>query len=110
MKRGCAATLITGRNKSMPQSEWPLIPPERGDDLHNLEAAEIADLVLFMAGNQFMAMADIVAAFREVHPEIGPNLLRNAAARYGAQADPCRRGGVPGPLAAGDTGHLLRGQ
>ena len=55
----------------MPQSEWPLIPPERGDDLHNLEAAETADLVLFMAGNQFMAMADIVAAFRETHPEIG---------------------------------------
>jgi ABC-type molybdate transport system substrate-binding protein len=55
----------------MPESEWPVIPPERGDDLHNLEAAEIADLVLFMAGNQFMAMADIVAAFRETHPEIG---------------------------------------
>jgi len=27
--------------------------------------------VLFMAGNQFMAMADIVAAFRQTHPEIG---------------------------------------
>ena len=55
----------------MPQSKWPVIPPERGDDLHNLEAAETADLVLFMAGNQFMAMADIVAAFRQTHPEIG---------------------------------------
>ncbi|MGB8333276.1 MAG: hypothetical protein WCE56_02160, partial [Desulfobacterales bacterium] len=55
----------------MPESEWPVIPPERGDDLHNLEAAETADLVLFMAGNQFMAMADIVATFREAHPEIG---------------------------------------
>jgi molybdate transport system substrate-binding protein len=55
----------------MPQSEWPVIPPERGDDLHNLEAAETADLVLFMAGNQFMAMADIVAAFQRAHPQIG---------------------------------------
>jgi len=55
----------------MPQSDWPVIPPERGDDLHNLEAADTADLVLFMAGNQFMAMADLIAAFRRVHPEIG---------------------------------------
>jgi molybdate transport system substrate-binding protein len=56
----------------MSQSDWPVIPPERGDDLHNLEAAETADLVLFMAGNQFMAMADLIAAFQQVHPEIGP--------------------------------------
>ena len=55
----------------MVESKFPVIPPERGNDLYNLEAAETADLVLFMAGNQFMAMADIVAAFREAHPEIG---------------------------------------
>lgn len=55
----------------MPKCEWPVIPPERGDDLHNLEAAETADLVLFMAGNQFMAMADMVAAFRQACPEVG---------------------------------------
>jgi molybdate transport system substrate-binding protein len=55
----------------MVESKFPVIPPERGDDLHNLDAADTADLVLFMAGNQFMAMADIVAAFRETHPEIG---------------------------------------
>ena len=54
----------------MAESKFPVIPPERGDDLHNLEAAETADLVLFMAGNQFMAMADLIAAFREAHPEI----------------------------------------
>jgi ABC-type molybdate transport system substrate-binding protein len=56
----------------MPQSDWPAIPPERGDDLHNLDAAESADLVLFMAGNQFMAMADLIVAFRRAHPEVGP--------------------------------------
>ena len=49
----------------MPESELPVIPPERGDDLHNLEAAETADLVLFMAGNQFMVMDDLVGAFRQ---------------------------------------------
>ena len=54
----------------MAESKFPVIPPERGDDLHNLVAAETADLVLFMAGNQFMAMADLIAAFREAHPEI----------------------------------------
>jgi molybdate transport system substrate-binding protein len=54
----------------MAESKFPVIPPERRDDLHNLEAAETADLVLFMAGNQFMAMADLIAAFREAHPEI----------------------------------------
>jgi molybdate transport system substrate-binding protein len=54
----------------MVESKFPVIPLERGDDLHNLEAIETADLVLFMAGNQFMAMADIVAAFQRTHPEI----------------------------------------
>jgi len=56
----------------MPQTDWPVIPAERADDLHNLEAAETADLVLFMAGNQFMVMPDLVAEFRRIHPEIGP--------------------------------------
>lgn len=54
----------------MTESHWPVIPPERSDDLHNLEAAETADLVLFMAGNQFMAMSDIVAAFKNDHPGV----------------------------------------
>ncbi len=54
----------------MPKSQWPVIPPERGDDLHNLDMAANADLVLFMAGNQFMAMPDIVAAFQADHPEV----------------------------------------
>jgi ABC-type molybdate transport system substrate-binding protein len=54
----------------MQNSQWPVIPPERGDDLHNLDMAGNADLVLFMAGNQFMAMPDIVTAFQEDHPEV----------------------------------------
>ncbi len=48
----------------------PVIPPDRADDLHHLEIAESADLILFMAGNQFMAMKEIVSAFKNQHPEI----------------------------------------
>ena len=39
--------------------DYPVIPAERADDLHNLELAGRADLVLFMAGNQFMVMEEI---------------------------------------------------
>ncbi|HDY69485.1 MAG TPA: ABC transporter substrate-binding protein [Actinobacteria bacterium] len=48
----------------------PIIPPERGDDLHNLELAGEADLTLFMAGNQFMVMEELLDAFREEHPDV----------------------------------------
>ncbi len=51
---------------------YPTIPAERGDDLHGLENMARAELVIFMAGNQFMAMANLMAAFREAHPDIGP--------------------------------------
>lgn len=54
----------------METKDLPVIPPDRGDDLHNLEVAEDADLVLFMAGNQFMAMDEIVAAFQQRCPEV----------------------------------------
>jgi len=48
----------------------PIIPPDRLDDLHNIEFAADADLVLFMAGNQFMAMDELVAAFQAAHPQV----------------------------------------
>lgn len=51
-------------------NEFPVIPAERADDLHGLEVAEQADLVLFMAGNQFMVMAELIAAFRKACPEV----------------------------------------
>jgi ABC-type molybdate transport system substrate-binding protein len=53
-------------------SPYPTIPDERGDDLHGLKDIERAELVIFMAGNQFMAMAELIRAFREAHPGIGP--------------------------------------
>jgi molybdate transport system substrate-binding protein len=48
----------------------PVIPASRSDDLHNLEIADSADLTLFMAGNQFMAMGEIISVFQDKHPDI----------------------------------------
>jgi ABC-type molybdate transport system substrate-binding protein len=52
------------------KKDLPVIPPDRGDDLHNLEIADEADLVLFMAGNQFMAMEKVIGAFKQRHPDV----------------------------------------
>ena len=49
---------------------YPIIPADRGDDLHNLEFAESADLVIFVAGNQFMVMEELLGAFQEKHRDI----------------------------------------
>ena len=54
----------------MDKKDLPVIPPDRGDDLHNLEIADEADLVLFMAGNQFMAMEKVIGAFKQRHPDV----------------------------------------
>jgi ABC-type molybdate transport system substrate-binding protein len=54
----------------MMQKTLPTIPPDRSDDLHHLEYADSADLVLFMAGNQFMAMEEIIAEFQTEYPEV----------------------------------------
>jgi ABC-type molybdate transport system substrate-binding protein len=50
--------------------DLPVIPDERQDDLHGLDIAEQADLVVFMAGNQFMVMPRLMEAFGRRHPEI----------------------------------------
>ena len=54
----------------MPPIPMPIIPDDREDDLHNLEYATRADLVLFMAGNQFMVMETLVKAFKKRHPNV----------------------------------------
>lgn len=56
----------------MRTADLPIIPSNRADDLHHLEIAESADLVLFMAGNQFMAMNDIVSEFQAVYTDFCP--------------------------------------
>ena len=48
----------------------PVIPSVRSDDLHNIEIADSADLTLFMAGNQFMVMDEIISEFQDKHPDI----------------------------------------
>ena len=49
---------------------YPVIPADRGEDLHNLKFADSADLVLFVAGNQFMVMEQLLGAFQSQYPGI----------------------------------------
>ncbi len=49
---------------------YPALPDSRGEDLHGLEHRDSADLVIFMAGNQFMVMEELIDAFKEAHPGI----------------------------------------
>ncbi len=50
--------------------DYPIIPSDRGDDLHNLEYVESADLVLFVAGNQFMVMDELLSRFQNQYPDV----------------------------------------
>jgi len=52
------------------ENSLPVIPAGRSDDLHNFEIADSADLTLFMAGNQFMAMDEIISGFQDKYPDI----------------------------------------
>ena len=54
----------------MTERSLPVIPANRADDLHHLDIAAEADLVLFMAGNQFMVMPEMVSTFKARYPEI----------------------------------------
>lgn len=47
-----------------------VIPSDREDDLHNLDFADSADLVLFVAGNQFMVMDELIRVFQEEHADV----------------------------------------
>ncbi len=49
---------------------FPVIPSDREDDLHNLDFADSADLVLFVAGNQFMVMDELIRVFQEEYPDV----------------------------------------
>jgi ABC-type molybdate transport system substrate-binding protein len=52
------------------EPQFPTIPSDRADDLHNLVFADRADLVLFMAGNQFMVMQEMIAQFQSEYPRV----------------------------------------
>lgn len=51
-------------------NQLPQIPKDRSDDLHGLEYADTAELVLFMAGNQFMVMEALLTEFQKQFPEV----------------------------------------
>jgi ABC-type molybdate transport system substrate-binding protein len=51
-------------------NQLPQIPEDRSDDLHGLDYADTADLVLFMAGNQFMVMEALLTEFQKQFPEV----------------------------------------
>jgi len=48
----------------------PIIPDSREDDLHPTYAPADSQLNLFMAGNQFMVMEALIAAFKQQHPHL----------------------------------------
>ncbi len=48
----------------------PVIPESRQDDLHGLEYLDDAQLILFVAGNQFMVMDELIGAFKKQYPGI----------------------------------------
>ena len=52
------------------KSSLPVIPDTRRDDLHHLRLSETSQLNLFMAGNQFMIMDELVAAFQQQYPHV----------------------------------------
>ncbi len=52
------------------KTSLPVIPAPRRDDLHHLQWLGTSQLNLFMAGNQFMVMDELIAAFQRQHPHI----------------------------------------
>jgi ABC-type molybdate transport system substrate-binding protein len=88
-----AATLLTSRSPVLAQSTPPrqlaAIPPNKDTDLKFYRAdgtvqkgvealdhmASDADLVLWVAGNQFFAMDEVVGAFQKTHPGVTVGLI-----------------------------------
>jgi len=83
-----AAALIAG-NTVLAQSKYAVIPPNKDSDLKLyladgkvVKGAEAmarmqseAKLVLWLAGNQFFAMDDVVHAFQARHPGVEVGLI-----------------------------------
>ena len=103
------------------------IPPNKDNDLRLFEAdgtvvsgpeamarmQSDADLILWLAGNQFFAMADVISTFQETNPDtsvgvvtLPPGLLLSAIKaggwRYGGADYP----GLPDVYASVNLGHL----
>jgi ABC-type molybdate transport system substrate-binding protein len=48
----------------------PEVPLTLADELHNIKHMESADLILFMAGNQFMVMEELLLEFQSQYPNV----------------------------------------
>ncbi|MFC1857543.1 hypothetical protein ACFL9U_05870, partial [Thermodesulfobacteriota bacterium] len=68
--KNCSAPREWEMWQEMTDKDLPIIPSNRSDDLHNLEFLDNPDLILFMAGNQFMAMKDIISDFQREYPDV----------------------------------------
>lgn len=105
---GCATRTAApepaARPGQSPASGYEVVPKDKDDDLRifhadgrvtrglpALEAMADADLVLWLAGNQFFAMADVIGAFQRQYPSIArvglitlpPGLLLRATQKGG---------------------------
>lgn len=123
-----AVALIAG-NTVLAQSKYAVIPPNKDNDLKLYLAdgkvikgpeamrrmQSDAKLILWLAGNQFFAMDDVVHAFQARHPatEVGlitlpPGLLLSAIEKggwtYGGKDYP----GLPDVYASVNLGHLKK--
>ena len=54
----------------MTEIDFPEIPRERENDVYNLEIVDRADLTVFMAGNQFMLVPELLREFQALHNDI----------------------------------------
>ena len=52
------------------KEQFPIIPSNRIDDIHYLNHLEEADLILYVAGNQFMVMEELLSLFQQLNPEV----------------------------------------
>jgi len=52
------------------RKQFPIIPSNRIDDIHHLKYLEAADLILYVAGNQFMVMEELLSLFQQLNPEV----------------------------------------
>lgn len=111
---------------AQPSAKLPGIPPKKDNDIkfysidgkvvkgrEALETMPSADLVLWLAGNQFFAMDDVIAAFRKKNSGISvglitlpPGLLLQAIKAGGWVLDEKEYRGLPDIYASVNLGHL----
>ncbi len=124
---GLANAQPTGAAKAVDGGKYAQIPPKKDNDI-KLYAADgkivkgadalgrmqkEAGLILWLAGNQFFAMDDVVAAFRKTSPgtavgliTLPPGLLLNGIQKGGVTYGGTDYPGLPDVYASVNLGHL----